>query len=193
MKNLAAEITDRVQKFCLREEEIFHVIELADRRKALDYNSNEYADARGELLGFLSSLGDQKLQEMMCLMDFGRNIEYNGFDRGVAENFVAQVDTRHFSHIRGRNAVQYLAGKLPLGEWLRKAWRQVGTQPDDFFRILFFKSDVDQTQDYDKEAEAWAAFRALITVENAGVYDSIQLMGYSFTGRAETRMATVVF
>lgn len=39
----------------------------------------------------------------------------------------------------------------------------------------------------------WAAFRALITVENAGVYDSIQLMGYSFTGRAETRMATVVF
>ena len=64
---------------------------------------------------------------------------------------------------------------------------------NDFFRIQFFKSDVDQTQDYDKEAEAWAAFRAMITVENAGVYDSIQLMGYSFTGRAETRMATVVF
>ena len=64
---------------------------------------------------------------------------------------------------------------------------------NDFFRILFFKSDVDQTQDYDKEAEAWAAFRALITEENAEVYDSIQLMGYSFTGRAETRMATVVF
>ena len=86
LKNLITEISDRVQKFCIREEEIFHVIDLADRRKALDYNSNEYADARGELLGFLSSLGDQKLQEMMCLMDFGRNIEYNGFDCGTAEN-----------------------------------------------------------------------------------------------------------
>ena len=42
-------------------------------------------------------------------------------------------------------------------------------------------------------ADNWAAFRAMITEENAGVYDSIQLMGYSFTGRAETRMATVVF
>ena len=193
MKNLITEISDRVQKFCIREEEIFHVIGLAERRKALDYNSNEYADARGELLGFLSSLTDQKLQEMMCLMDFGRNIEYNGFDRSTAENFINHVDTRHFSRISGRNAVQYLAGKLPLGEWLRIAWRQVGTQPDDFFRILFFKSDIDQTQDYDTEAEAWAAFRALITEENSEVYDSIQLMGYSFTGRAETRMATVVF
>ena len=64
---------------------------------------------------------------------------------------------------------------------------------NDFFRILFFKSGVDQTQCYVNEAEARAAFRAMITEENAGVYDSIQLMGYSFTGRAETRMATVVF
>ena len=59
MKNLITEVTDRVQKFCLREEEIFHGIGLAERRKALDYNSDEYADARGELLGFLSSLTDQ--------------------------------------------------------------------------------------------------------------------------------------
>ena len=198
VETMMKKVNSLVQAFSLSEECVFHVIELADRRNALPGNTQERSDATGDIRGYLSMMSDRELQEMMCLMDFGRNISYYGFNRDVAETFIDHVGTKHFAHIRGGAAADYLAGKSPLGDWLRLAGKQIKADalPDNFFRIVFYKPGVegkDHALDFFDEAIAWASFRKLVRAETAEEYSSIHLMGYSYTGRAETHMASVHF
>ncbi len=193
-----AQILDRVGKFELKDTEIMHIIELADRRKAACMNGvpEEREEDYYNLREALSKMGDQKLEELACLMFFGRQISHFNFDHHAAASFVSNVDEKRYSCIRGDDGTEYIAGKLPLGDWLRLAWKVIreGDRPDEFFRIEFFSYDDGKKHDveYDNEVAAWRAFRELINPKTSEEYNCIRLIGYSLTGRAETHMASVM-
>ena len=197
VKEYMEQIRNEFCQFMLLEEMVLHVIELVDQREA-QTDPEERASASENLRFFLLRLSDHELHELMCLMDFGRNLSWYGFTRDVAESFIEQVKTDHFNHINGMAGVKYLAGKTPLGKWLRLAGKQIrsGMISDDFFRIIYNmpnEEGIEHTENYEEEDAAWAKFKELATKESAEKYSSAHLIRYSYTGRAETRIASIAF
>ena len=214
VESLMKKVNERYMNFSIKDETIFHVVELCDLYNPPKPENTRAHGAHGrpaseidaereererylDIVDYLDLMTDRERQELMCLMDFGRNLDYIGFTGDVVETFIDQVDTNHFSHIKGHNGAQYLAGKVPLGRWLRLAMKQVkaGTEPDTFYRVTWRlkENDCRETKDFDDLSLAWAAYRELITPEKAEEYSFINLVGYSLTGRAETHMVTTNF
>ena len=98
--------------------------------------------------------------------------------------------------MKGGEAANYLAGKVPLGDWLRLVLKEVRSaeSADDFYRIVFYSSDeADRSVEFQKADEAFSALQEAVSADSAEKYHGISLTGYSLTGRAETRLATVNF
>ena len=106
---------------------IFDIIELADKRKASYCNNINSPDSKAIecLRDYLATLSEQELRELICLMDLGRDLSYGGWDQEVVDAFCRHVGENSFSHFSQEQAMFYLSGKVPLGDWLGSVMKEI--------------------------------------------------------------------
>ena len=82
------------------------------------------------LLSYLESLSDRERNDLMCLMYFGRDMEYEQINHGKPLRSLRKAylkDIRLGPGHYGCINPDYLAGKAPLSKWIRAA---VAAMPD---------------------------------------------------------------
>ena len=83
-----------------------------------------------KLHGYISSLSDRERNDLMCLMYFGRDMEYEQINHGKPLRSLRKAylkDIRLGPGHYGCINPDYLAGKAPLSKWIRAA---VAAMPD---------------------------------------------------------------
>lgn len=192
---LMEKVSAKAKTLEIKEDQILHIIELSEHWIKQPEGSTDRMYAFYELGDYVNELSVRERYDLFCLMDFGRDLAYNGFCQSAANSFIEKVSAWNAKKPR-EFETEYLIGKLPLGKWLRLAGKEIyaETQPDSFFRIVRYKkNDKDEQQDYENEDESWKVFRDLVSAQTAEECSSIHLMGYSWSGRAETHMVSVNF
>ena len=77
-----------------------------------------------KLHGYISSLSDRERNDLMCLMYFGRDMEYEQINHGKPLRSLRKAylkDIRLGPGHYGCINPDYLAGKAPLSKWIRAA------------------------------------------------------------------------
>ncbi len=214
-ENLIEKVQKQLQSFEITEEEILRIMELeqihrAERRRTLPpskgciiclseiRDSEEARNAAANLLMSIEELSVHKRHDLMCLLYLGRDIGYYGFTRSVVSSFVAYAEEWGkvpLKRMDGCFQPDYLAGK-PISDWMSNVKRELnaGVLPDDEWTITLYDCQGEKTKEsYRTLEKAWARYHVLVSPEGAERYSGVYLEGYSWTGRAITRIARTEF
>ena len=211
---LIDEVNKWLRRFDISEEEILTAAELdrlhleAYRRTLPETDhgrflisdlkeSDEEKETLANLMCFLNLLTEAKRHNLMCLLYLGRDIGYYGLTKSVVSSFVSYAEEWGKvprKSLSGCHRPEYLAGK-PISKWLGQVKQELnaGTLPDDIWKVTLFNGENEKEEEFSSLDDAWKRYHELIAPASADLYTSIHLTGYSWTGRAITRIARTEF
>ena len=210
VESLLNKVKRCVENFTVTEETVFHVIELNERWTEARTKCEGIEDGSMfleqaaewhrcyiDIIDYLSLLSDKELQELCCLMQFGRYLSSGSFSEEVAQDLVERVENKTYYYITGRFGAACIAKHASLGEWLRHAMTLIkkGSGSYTFYRLTIYrKNGLSTSMEFNDSSSAWKAYSSMIAppLDPEGVYD-VMLVACSTAGCAETSLAFTCF